>query len=178
MQGTIRFGSRLPARPCGVERRLAVGDTERANRHIVAAAADAKRVKRLVQIADKVDEEFQRGSAIGAIKCRVGEPLLVIQDAIDGAVAPAIVTRTGGDARLTRTVAIAVVPGRVRRDVEVVPPRRLHVRVDLAIGPRRHIRERLAIEQPGDILPGDRRQSLRGNQTNKPMPKSAPRLER
>ena len=66
------------------------GLAEHAHLDVVAAAADAERVKRLMQIADEVHDELQRGRAIGAIELRIAEPLFPVRDAIDDAVAPAI----------------------------------------------------------------------------------------
>jgi len=68
----------------------AIGFPEHANLHVVAASADAERVKRLVQIADEVHDELQRGGAIGAIEFLIAETFFPIGDAIDDAIAPAI----------------------------------------------------------------------------------------
>jgi hypothetical protein len=66
----------------------AVRRPEHRHANAVAAAFDAERVKRLVQITDQVDEELQRNRAVGAIQRTVAEAFLVVADAIDDAVAP------------------------------------------------------------------------------------------
>ena len=68
----------------------AVGLTEHTDPDVVAAAADAKGVKRLMQIADEVHDELQGGGAIGAIELRVAKAPFPIRDAIDDAITPAI----------------------------------------------------------------------------------------
>ena len=70
-------------------------------------------MERLVKIADEVGDELERGGAVGAIEREVGEPLFPLGDAIDGAIAPAIRARAAGDPGLPRTIAIAIVAGRV-----------------------------------------------------------------
>ena len=82
-------------------------------------------MKRLVQVADEVDEILERGGAIGAIKRLIGNALFHIADAIHRAVAPLVGACAGGHAGLPRTVAITIVTRGIGRDVEVMPRRRL-----------------------------------------------------
>ncbi|MNC97139.1 hypothetical protein D3C83_146930 [compost metagenome] len=58
--------------------RRAIALAEHAHLHVVAAAADAKRVKRLVQIADEVHQKFQRRGSIGAIELPIRKPLFPV----------------------------------------------------------------------------------------------------
>jgi len=145
--------------------------------HIVAAAPHAERVEGLMEIADEMHDELQCGSAIGAIELWIFEPLLPIRDAIDDAVAPAVVARSGFRARLFRTVAIAIVTSRIRRDVQVVPIRRLHLLARDGVRPAGNISERLPIEQPRHILRGDRCQPSGRDQSNQPMSLCTPGVQ-
>ena len=135
-------------------------------------------MKRLVQVADEVDEILERGGAIGAIERLIGSALFHVADAIDRAVAPPVGACAGGDAGLPRTVAIAVVARRVWRDVEVMPRCRLLPVGHLRIGPTRDLGEALAIKQPRDILRGHARQVIGGNQSHEPVALPAPRQQR
>ena len=92
----------------------------------------------------------------------IGEPLLVIENAIHRTIPPLVRTRSRGDARLPRTIAVPIVRGRGRWNVEVVPVRRLNVVAGLPIGPRRDVGEALVVEEPGNVLPRGRRAGRRG----------------
>jgi len=117
----------------------AIAFTEHAHVHVVAAAPDTERVERLMQVADEMHDELQCGSPVGTIELEVTKPLLPIGNAIDDAIAPAIGARTGGNAGLPRTVAIAIVTGRGGRDIDVVPERCLLLITGDGVGPTRHI---------------------------------------
>ena len=153
-----------------------VGAEDR-DRDVVAAVADAERVERLVEIADEVHEELQRDRAVRAIERGVGEPRLVVEDPIHRAVAPRVGPGARRHAGLPRAIAIAIVAGRLRRNVEEVPVERLVGAVVISIGPRRDVGEALRSEQPGDVPARDRRQPLGGEQRDEPMSLPAPRLQ-
>src|SRR5262249_24618054 len=94
---------------------------EDGDRDAVAAALDAERVEWLMQIADQMHEELGRDRAIRAIEGHVRQPLLVVGNAIDDAVAPLVEARAGRHRRLQQAVAIAIVAGRVGRNVDEMP---------------------------------------------------------
>ena len=130
-----------------------------------------------MQIADEVHDELQRGGAIGAIELRIAEPLFPIRDPIDDAVAPAIAAAAGGGAGLLRAVAIAIVAARIRRNVQVVPVRRLHL---IAVS------ESAQLDTSASVWPSsshatfclrDRRQPLGGDQSDEAMALPAPRVQ-
>src|SRR5688500_17235048 len=162
------------ARPRFLAINTAIGFTEHLHQNIVAAAADTQRVKRLMQIANKVDEKLQCDRTIGAIERRIFHSLFPIGDAIDHAIAPAIAPRSHGGARLAGAITIAIVSGGVWRDVQVVPQRCLLLIAGNTVGPTRHIGEGLAVEQPLDVLARHRRQAIGGNQSDESMPLPAP----
>ena len=147
------------------------------DRNVVAAVADAQRVERLVEIADEVHQELERDRPVGAIERRVREPRLVVEDPIDRRSRARCRRARPRRRRLPRAVAIAIVAGRVGRNVEEVPVERLVVPFEIPVRPRRHVGERLRPEQPGDVAARDRRQALGGQQRDEPMPLPAPRLD-
>ena len=150
---------------------------EDGHRDVVAAVPDAERVKRLMKIANQVHQELQGDCPVGAIERQVGEPLLVVEDAVHRAIAPGALALglTGGHLRLLRTITVAVVARRIRRNVEKVPEERLMDAAVVTIGPRGHVRESLMSQQPGDVALRGRRQLIRGNQADEPMSLHAPR---
>ena len=145
-------------------------------RNVVATVPDAKGVERLMEIADEVHQELQGDRAIRAIERRVREPFLVVQDPVHRAVAPPVAACIGADSGLARAVAIAIVAGRLRRDVEEVPVERLVIPDEILIRPRRHVRQRFRSQQPGHVPARERRQTLGREQRNETVPLSAPRL--
>ena len=105
----------------------AVFGAEHAYVDVVGAVANAERVKRLMQVADQVDQEFQRRRTVSAIERAVRGALFPVGDALHRAVAPPIGAAVFFHAGLARAIAITIVALRVGRDVEVVPRRGLHL---------------------------------------------------
>jgi len=179
----VRDQAAVPHRVEIARRRLrgivaAIGGAEHAYDDAVAAAFDTQRVEGLMEIAHEMDEKLQRRRAVRTVERRVGDPLLVIEDPIDRAVAPAVAAITWLDAWLSRAVAIAVVSRRLRRDVQKMPGGGLLVRFDLLVRPGRDISECLFVEEPRHVLSRQRREVTARDQADQPMSLSAPRLER
>ena len=107
------------------------GRTKRGNQNTVSAALDTERVKWLVNVTDEMYEKLERDGAICTVERNIGKAFLVVGDAVDGAVAPAIATTTGSDSGLSRAVTIAIVARGIGQNVEVVPERSLVVAVEI-----------------------------------------------
>jgi hypothetical protein len=70
--------------------RATVRRPEYADEDAVPAALLGNRMKRLVDVTNQMHEELERDRAIGTVERPIRETLLMEQDAIDDAVAPAI----------------------------------------------------------------------------------------
>ena len=111
-------------------------------------------MKRLVQIADEVDQELERGRTVSLVEGRIGHARLMVLDPIHDAVAPSIVASACGHAGLPWAITIAVVSSRALAKVDVVPRARLRVVGDLLIGPDGNVGETRIGQQPRNVLPG------------------------